>query len=79
MSAAASAVARRGCLSEWRLELANSSMRILMQPAIGMAMMAPIRPNMYPPIVTEERTRRAGSFMPRLWTLGEMRLASTWR
>ena len=39
-----------------------SSRIILQQPAIGVAMMAPTRPNIYTPIVTDARTTRAGSW-----------------
>lgn len=58
--------------------LGSSSMITLIQPAIGMAMMAPINPNMYIPITMAVRTSDMGKLRASPWILVAMRLFSTW-
>lgn len=53
-----------------------SSTRTFMTPAIGIEMIAPMRPNMYMPIVMEMRMKRDGRFSEEPWIFGEMMLFS---
>ena len=47
-----------------------------MQPAIGMAIMAPTRPNIYMPMTIAVRIRAVGRLSASPWILGAMKLFS---
>ena len=56
--------------------LGYSSRMTLIQPAMGMAMMAPTRPNIYIPMTMAVRTRAVGRFRASPWSFGAIKLFS---
>ena len=50
----------------------------LIQPAIGMAIIAPTKPNIYMPMTMAVRMRAVGRLRASPWIFGAMRLFSIW-